>query len=454
MTASNGKKTILFMTDCAGTGFGRVGDEIVKRFAKTGIYNCVYVGWAGHNSIELYEKWKQYGVIVQMTQFNHNDQFGQETLPLVIRKYNPDIIWTLGDPWMVEHVARAPGAFERWKWISYVPIDRDVLCPEWLPSLKAPDVLVLYSKFGMEVVKKHLPRLSPELIYHGVDTDIFHPVDKSEAKKSLGIHPNTFVVGYVGRNQIRKRIPRLMRAFSFWNDETYCTNAEIKIKSPAGYTEVWNARDYVKNKLLMRREKWEHFKQDPKKYNSALYLHTTQGYTDNNDGLWVGWHLSEYSRRYGLDENGWGAPSRVMLPDPNIVKTTHGLPDEHLNTVYNIMDVQVIPSNREGFCLPILEAASCGVPSIVTNYSSMPELVADGRGIAVDPTDFDDEPFWDAPGAMIGIEGLVDALDQTVALHSTGEWGGMKKKCRQFAVENDWNKTFMQFNRIVRELLA
>ena len=39
----------------------------------------------------------------------------------------------------------------------------------------------------------------------------------------------------------------------------------------------------------------------------------------------------------------------------------------------------VSPSLSEGFCLPVIEAAMFGKPSIVTNIGSLPELVTDGK---------------------------------------------------------------------------
>jgi glycosyltransferase involved in cell wall biosynthesis len=453
--ANNGKKTILFMTDLADTGFGRVGQEIVKRFALSGMYNVVYLGWVARNPAVV-EKWKELGVVVQMCDGSIEDQFAQKTLPRAIEHYQPDLIWTLGDPWMVDHVSKMPGYGQDWRWISYVPIDRDELNKSWLPALKAPDALVLYSHFGAEVVKRHLPRVQTEVIYHGVDTDVFRPMDKAACKQALGIDPSTFIFGFVGRNQIRKRIPRFMRAFHFWNCQRYQENAEIKVRND-GHDELWNARDYARQVCHMRPEHYMrggHFRQLPDRANSAVYLHTTKGYTDQNDGLWVGWNLNEYSTRFNLDDNVMGKPSRTMLPsEKSMANIEHYLPDEHLAKLYNIIDVHVMPSCREGFGLPIIEAASSGLPSIVTGYSSMPELVADGRGMSVPPSDFDDEPFFDAPSALVDIAGLVEAMNQAVAEHASGAWAERQKTCRAWAVEHTWDKKFGEFHKLVKEVM-
>ncbi|TAK73797.1 MAG: glycosyltransferase family 1 protein [Dehalococcoidia bacterium] len=60
-------------------------------------------------------------------------------------------------------------------------------------------------------------------------------------------------------------------------------------------------------------------------------------------------------------------------------------------TVYNVIagsKVLVMPSEREGFGMTVLEAAACGVPSIVVrgHYSAADEIVEDGvSGLVVDP---------------------------------------------------------------------
>lgn len=49
-------------------------------------------------------------------------------------------------------------------------------------------------------------------------------------------------------------------------------------------------------------------------------------------------------------------------------------------------DIFIYPSLYEGFGIPVLEALSCGVPTITSDRSSMPEIAGDGA-LIVDPTD-------------------------------------------------------------------
>ncbi len=63
-----------------------------------------------------------------------------------------------------------------------------------------------------------------------------------------------------------------------------------------------------------------------------------------------------------------------------------GIPNEELVYLYNAARVFVLPSFYEGFGLPPLEAMACGTPVIVSNSSSLPEVVGDA-GWLVNPDD-------------------------------------------------------------------
>ncbi len=62
------------------------------------------------------------------------------------------------------------------------------------------------------------------------------------------------------------------------------------------------------------------------------------------------------------------------------------VPDAELVDVYNLAQLFVFPSIHEGFGYPPLEAMACGTPVIVSNSSSLPEIVGDAA-LQVDPFD-------------------------------------------------------------------
>ncbi len=70
----------------------------------------------------------------------------------------------------------------------------------------------------------------------------------------------------------------------------------------------------------------------------------------------------------------------------NDVRFLGGVPNEELLHLYNAARVFALPSFYEGFGLPPLEAMACGTPVVVSNTSSLPEVVGDA-GLLVDPND-------------------------------------------------------------------
>lgn len=60
--------------------------------------------------------------------------------------------------------------------------------------------------------------------------------------------------------------------------------------------------------------------------------------------------------------------------------------DEDLHQLYVGARMHIHPAKYEGFGLPPLEAMACGTPTIVSNVSSLPEVVSDAA-LLVDPND-------------------------------------------------------------------
>ncbi len=63
--------------------------------------------------------------------------------------------------------------------------------------------------------------------------------------------------------------------------------------------------------------------------------------------------------------------------------------DKDLPVLYSLAKIFVYPSLYEGFGLPPLEAAACGIPVVVSEVSSLPEVMHDAA-IFIDPTDTND----------------------------------------------------------------
>jgi glycosyltransferase involved in cell wall biosynthesis len=70
----------------------------------------------------------------------------------------------------------------------------------------------------------------------------------------------------------------------------------------------------------------------------------------------------------------------------DLVHWTGFLPDDELRPLLAGATALVLPSEREGFGLPAVEAAACGTPVVATDRSPLPALL-DGGGFFVEPGD-------------------------------------------------------------------
>ncbi len=77
---------------------------------------------------------------------------------------------------------------------------------------------------------------------------------------------------------------------------------------------------------------------------------------------------------------------RLGLSDHVILTGT--VPEEDMPVLMSQAEVFVYPSLYEGFGMSVLEAMACGAPVVVSNTTSLPEVVAEA-GLLVDPTDAD-----------------------------------------------------------------
>jgi glycosyltransferase involved in cell wall biosynthesis len=134
----------------------------------------------------------------------------------------------------------------------------------------------------------------------------------------------------------------------------------------------------------------------------------------------------------------WARDENELITQANLGDSVRLFPnaaDEELRAFYSCAQAFVYPSLYEGFGIPPLEAMACGTPVIVSNTSSLPEVVGDA-GLYFDPS---------------SKEQLLDALDRIV--YDTNLREELVRKGLNRSKMFSWQETATKTHSIYRDLL-
>lgn len=322
---------ILIMTDSLNipTGLGRVGRELACGLRDKG-YEIGYLGWFNDNDSRLkappgIKYW-----------YTNNQNYGSDVLDTIVNRFQPDVVLTIGDFWNLwyindPNVCRTRRFFQ---WCGYIAVDGEPLNgglpPAIIKSIEDIDLPVSYTDYAKKAVLKSCmdqeTRSRIETIYHGVNTDLFKPdpVKRVDLRKKFGLE-GKFMFLTVSRNQSRKNIPELFRAW-----------------------KIFSELPEFKDKVVF----WPHM------------------YFEDN----MGWKISDLLDILKLRNNSIMYYDQVAYSDSAL----HLISDQELAEIYQIADAFILLSG-EGFGLPTFEAMATKLPCILLDYAASSELGADGR---------------------------------------------------------------------------
>jgi len=291
------------------TGYGVTTHEIVSRLHATGQYEIAVLGWY-HDAAHYDRRVHPYPLLPGAWGWK------PDWLAEVLAEFRPEVLITLGNFSMLAAVQEVPAQFPG-RWVGYFPVEGRPVARHQARLIDALDVAVTFTQYAAQEIRRVRPDCKVQVIPLGVDVQTFRPLsNRVELRRQCELE-NRFVVGCVARNQPRKQLPLLLRAF-------------------AQFAQIHE--------------------------EAFLYLHS-----DPDD---VGWDLVELADRYGIADRVGFTPGMAFVL---------GVSREELNEIYNLFDVFALPTMGEGFGLPLLEAMAAGVPVVTTDFAGGAELVR-GRG--------------------------------------------------------------------------
>lgn len=253
-----------------------------------------------------------------------------------VEDFGADLVYCTGDPGTFTAYTKTTPATVAF--LGYVPIEGEPIVEyQWREVLSSLDWFTC-SQYGVDVTKKSLDR-DIKYAYHGIDHDVFKVNGRRDAVREQLGWDNKFVITCVAQNVRRKQWPRLIEALSILK-------------------HTYKQKDVV------------------------LYAHTVPF-----DNYWLeGWNLPVITNAFGVYDEVLFNPK---LDAHNAAISENDFSElPSLVDMYNATDLFVLPSQVEGFGLPIAEAMACGVPVVVTRYGAGWE-VASPAGVGVSPHDWE-----------------------------------------------------------------
>ena len=326
-------------------------------------------------------------------------RFGDDAWKFWLPQKQPDVFLTLADFWMLIEVFKQDVEYP---WCHWYPIDGYPITNQLKEMLKKIDYRVCMSQFGRDLVKAE--GFKTHYIPHGVDTAVYRPRspnENKETKASLGVGPNTFLIGCFGRNQTRKKHPRAIQIFK-------------KVK------EMFPEVDMA---LLM--------------------------WMDKRD--FEGWDLQFICERYELKIG-----QDVIFPPPTMMPNfMYGVTSEQLAKIMAACDLHLFPTGGEGFGLTGLETMSCGTVNVATNYTTPPEIFQFGKkgqcGLPIEVETFDmgnagvDRALVSVDHGASQIKWFLENPDEAISMSKKG----VARAKRYY----DWGVVVESFDKFLRDVV-
>lgn len=412
-----------------GSGFGNYTRNILQRLYDTGKYDIAELSCYRDQSISKTEPWTVYPVAVKSdhplySQYSSNDanQFGQWLFEFACIDFKPNIVFDIRDFWNFTY-QETSCLRPFYHWMIAPTYDSAPQTIGTINSFYNADTLCFHTEWAKNNLINSFNYNSSNIgptVNDSIDHDVFKPIgySKSNHKEKYNITNDTFIIGSVMRNQKRKLIPDLLETFS-------------KLTS-------------------LNKDK-----------NIVLYMHTSYP-----DGL--AWDIPSLLLEYNIAHKvllsytctkckhffpNLFVGTKTICPRCHkmsavISSVRNSVDESKLNEIYNLFDIYVQYSICEGFGIPPLEAASCGIPVITIDNEVMAEI---GKNIGAELIGIKREFREQETNAIRSYpdnDQLLNILNKYVSM-SFDELNKIGSQTRKLCLNNySWDKTAKIFENI------
>ena len=352
------KKKVLIHTDhpLALTGFGKNSRNILEYLYKTDKYELYNLAVGSmQNAPDLNRTpWKTIGTINQekIQQINNQNDpkswesigrmagYGAFAVDEAIQEIKPDVYIAIQDIWGIDYAIEKPW-FDKITSALWTTLDSLPILDKAVAASKKSKHFWSWADFATKALRDmghgHVKTVRGSLI-----TENFYRLsnqERSDLRKTHNILQESFIIGFVFRNQLRKSVFKLIEGFRDFKNSNPQSKAKLLLHT--SWAEGWDIKKFIKEYNL-----------DPSDILTTYVCRTCGKY--------------EIKPFVTNEEN-----CRFCKANKSQVTTSpgFGVNEKQLNEIYNLMDVYCHPFTSGGQEIPIQEAKLTELITLVTNYS-------------------------------------------------------------------------------------
>lgn len=278
--------------------------------------------------------------------------YGFYCIDEIIERYKPDVYLGIEDIWAFTEFQTKPW-WNKIPCIIWTTLDSLPILPQAEHMAPKTDKFFVWASFAEKALKQK--GFNVKTLHGAVDYNHFYKLpdyQRRDLRIKNGLN-DCFVVGFVFKNQLRKSAPNLLDGFRIFKENNPTVNAKLIFHSDWREKGLgWDLPKYVEEKGVAKED--------------VLATYICKRCKE--------YQLLPYE---GEEKNCSFCGGEKQLETKT---TNHGCSDRQLNEIYNIMDVYCHPFTSGGQELPIQEAKSAGLITLVTDYSCGEDAVGPNTG--------------------------------------------------------------------------